>query len=325
MTSKAPLGARLILKDRTFNGTVDWETLTDDQVIAGRAKTVRLLRSPAMRIVTGLPDRRARIDERTIELPGRRLTLRVHRPIDRHDRLPLVLSFHGGGFLTGTGAQNDWLNSRLAARLPAVVVAVEYRLAPEHPLPAPIEDGYDTLDRLVDDPFGWGIDPAAVAVLGESAGGTIAALLALRSREHGPAIRAQVLVYSALDWTETMTDYPSVARNAGQPGLSASELRLARRLALPPGLDPISMSPLRFANLADLPPALAVAGELDPAFDHGREYVERLRAAGNDARFTGYPNAIHKFISGPGIVPAARPARREILEFLRGRLHAAAL
>jgi acetyl esterase len=318
MTSKAPLGARFILKDRP-----DWESVTEDQVIAGRAKLVRLLRSPAMRLVAGLPDHRAGIEERTLELPGRRLTLRVHRPKGRHDRLPLVLSFHGGGFITGTAAQNDWLNSRLAAALPAVVVAVEYRLAPEHPLPAPVEDGIDTLDRLVEDPFGWGIDPAKVAVLGESAGGTIAGLLALRSRKEGPAISAQVLVYPALDWTVTMTDHPSVARNIGQPGLSAAELQLARRFAVPPGFDPDLVSPLKVADLTGLPPALAVAGELDPAYDHGREYVERLRAAGNDARFTGYPNAVHKFISIPGVVPAARPARREILDFLRARLHAA--
>ncbi|MFC3491650.1 alpha/beta hydrolase [Glycomyces rhizosphaerae] len=317
MTSKAPIGARLILKDRP-----DWESVTEDQVIAGRAKLVRLLRSPAMRIVAGVPDHRARIEEHALELPGRRLTLRVHRPKGRHDRLPLVLSFHGGGFITGTAAQNDWLNSRLAAALPAAVVAVEYRLAPEHVLPAAVEDARDTLERLADDPFDWDIDPARIAVVGESAGGTLAALLALRSRETGPAISAQVLVYAALDWTATMTDHRSVERNIGQPGLSAGELRLARRISLPPDFDPDLVSPLKVADLSGLPPALAVAGELDPAYDHGRKYVERLRAAGNDARFTLYPNAVHKFISVPGLVPAARPARREILDFLRGRLAA---
>jgi acetyl esterase len=319
MTTKAPLGARLLLKDRP-----DWESVTADEVVAGRAKLVRLLRSPAMRVVAGLPDRRAGIEERTLELPGRNLTLRVHRPKGRHDRLPLVLSFHGGGFITGTAAQNDWLNSRLAARLPAVVAAVEYRLAPEHPLPAPVEDACDALDRLAADPFGWGLDPARIAVVGESAGGALAALLALRSRETGPALSAQVLVYPALDWTATMTDHPSVDRNTGQPGLSAGELRLARRIAVPPGFDSDLVSPLKSADLTGLPPALAIAGELDPVYDHGRGYVERLRAAGNDARFTGYPRAVHKFISVPGVVPAARPARREVLDFLRARLRATA-
>ncbi|TDC40955.1 alpha/beta hydrolase [Micromonospora sp. KC213] len=315
MRAKAPLRARVILRD-----TLDWEALTDDQVIAVREKINRLGSSRAARIITGLPDRRARIEQRTINLPGRRLNLRVHRPNNAGPRLPLILSFHGGGFIVGTAAQNDWLNSHLAARCPAVVVSVEYRLAPEHPLPEPIEDGYDTLVRLADDPFGWGIDPGAVAVLGESAGGTLAALIALRARKDGPPLHAQVLTYPATDWSETMTDYPSIAANAGNPGLSLSRLHASRRLSVPPTLDPRSVSPVRVDNLADLPPTLVITGELDPVDDQGRRYVERLRADGTDVRLTCYPEAIHGFLSTPGLVPAARPARREILAFMRGHL-----
>ncbi|GGQ54154.1 alpha/beta hydrolase [Couchioplanes azureus] len=189
---------------------------------------MRTATSRAARLVTGLPDRRARIEERTIDLPGRRLTLRVHRPGNAGPRLSLVLSFHGGGFVAGAPAQNDWLNSRLAARCPAVVVSVGYRLAPGQPLPAPVEDGYDTLVRL--------------------------------------------------------TGYPSIAANAGSPGLSPAQLRTYRRLSVPASLDARSVSPLRFDSLAGLPPALVVTGALDPVADHGR---------------------------------------REILAFLRGRLHPA--
>jgi acetyl esterase len=315
MRARAPLGARIVLRD-----TLDWEALTAAEVIAAREKVNRLRRSRAVRVVTGLPDRRARIEEVRLDLPGRGLVLRVHRPRRAGPELPLVLSFHGGGFIVGTAAQNDWLNSRLAARCPAVVVSVEYRLAPEHPLPRPVDDGYDTLRRLIEDPFGWGIDPAAVAVFGESAGGTLAALVALRAREDGLPLRAQVLGYPSTDWTETMGDYPSVTANAGQPGLAVSEWRAARRLSVPPDLDPRDVSPLKFGNLAGLPPALVVTGALDPAADHGRRYVERLRAAGTDARLICYPRAVHSFLSVPGLVPAARPARREILAFLRTHL-----
>lgn len=318
MGEKAPLRARIILRD-----ALDWEALTDGQVIAAREKVNRLGSSRAVRVITGLPDRRARIEERTIELPGRRLKLRVHRPKDAGARLPLILSLHGGGFITGTAAQNDWLNSHLAARCPAVVVSVEYRLAPEHPLPEPLEDAYDTLVRLVDDPFGWGIDPAAVAVLGESAGGTLAALIALHARKDGPPLRAQALTYPATDWSETMTNYPSIAANAGNPGLSLSRLHTGRRLSVPPTLDPRSVSPLKFDSLADLPPTLVIIGDLDPIGDQGRRYVERLCADGTDAHLTSYPKAIHGFLSVPGLVPAARPARREVLAFMRGCLHPA--
>lgn len=319
MSGKAPLGARILARD-----TTDWEALTDDQVIAARHRTNRLRASRALRVVTGFPDRRAHVEERTLDLPGRSLTLRVHRPRNAGPRLPLILSFHGGGFIFGTAAQNDWLNSRLAARCPAVVVGVEYRLAPEHPLPRPVEDGHDTLARILDEPEAWGVDPGAVAVLGESAGGTIAALLALRSRGGGPAVHAQVLAYPVTDWTDSWADHPSVAANAGQPGLSLSQLRTAARLSLPPDLDPRGVSPLKSEDLSELPPALVVTGALDPVADHGGRYVERLRSAGTEARLARYPRAVHGFVSMPGAVPQARAARREILAFLRGRLHPAA-
>ena len=317
MRGKAPLGTRLLRDSQ------DWEALTDDQVIAAREKANRVASSRAARIVTGRPDRGARIEETSIDLPGRRLTLRVHRPKHAGRRLPLVVSFHGGGFFAGTAAQNDWLNSHVAARCPAVVVSVEYRLAPEHPLPHPIDDGYDSVVRLVDDAARWGVDPAAVAVMGESAGGTIAGLVALRARTDGPPLRAQALLYPGMDWTESMTDYPSVTENADNPTLSLSRLRAARKFSLPPTLDPCSVSPVKFDSLAGLPPTLVVTAALDPLADHGRRYVERLREHGADAHLTCYPRATHTFLSIPGLVPAARPARREIVAFLRGHLHPA--
>lgn len=317
MKGRAPLGTR-ILRDNQ-----DWEAMTVDQLIDAREKVNRLASSRVARIISGLPDRRARIKEAAIDLPGRRLTLRVHRPKNAKPELPLIVSFHGGGFIGGTAAQNDWLNSHLAARCPAVVVSVEYRLAPRHPLPQPVEDGYDTLVRLVEDAGDWGIDPAAVAVMGESAGGMIAALIALRARKDGPSLRAQVLNYPSTDWTDSVEDYPSIVENADNPTLSLSRLRAARTLSLPPTLDPRSVSPIKFENLAGLPATLVVTAALDPVADHGHRYVERLRDSGNDVRLACYPKATHSFLSIPGLVPAARPARREILAFLRGHLHPA--
>jgi acetyl esterase len=317
MPGKAPLGTRILRDPR------DWEALTDDQVIAAREKANRAASSRAAWIVTGLPDRRAGIEEATIDLPGRRLTLRVHRPKNADRKLPLLVSFHGGGFIAGTAAQNDWLNSYLAARCPVAVVSVEYRLAPQHPLPQPVEDGYDTLVRLVEDAIGVGIDPTAVAVMGESAGGTIAALVALRARKDGPPLCAQVLNYPSTDWTGTMTDYPSIAENADNPTLPLSRLRTARKMSVPSTLDPRSVSPVKFENLAGLPPTLVVTAALGPVADHGRRYVERLREDGTGARLTCYPKATHSFLSTPGLVPAARPARREILAFLRSHFRPA--
>jgi len=317
MNGRAPVGTRIV------RDNLDWSALTDDQVVAAREKAIRKASSRVAWIVTGRPDRRASIEPAMIDLPGRRLALRIHRPTATDRKLPLIVSFHGGAFISGTAAQNDWLNSHLAARCPAVVVSVEYRLAPEHPLPQPIEDGYDTLVRLVDGAAGWGIDPAAVAVMGESAGGTIAALIALRARTDGPPLLAQVLNYPGTDWTRTMTEYPSMAENADNPTLSLSRLRAARRLSVPPDLDPRSVSPVKFESVTGLPPTLVVIAALDPLADQGRRYAERLREGGTDARLTCYPRATHTFLSTPNLVPAARPARREIRTFLRSQLHPA--
>ncbi|MGH8879718.1 MAG: alpha/beta hydrolase [Stackebrandtia sp.] len=315
---KTPWRTR-ILKDNQ-----DWTTFGTDQVIAARERINRLASSPAARILGGRPDRRARIDDTVLELPGRRLRLRVHRPKNSKGPLPLIISMHGGGFVVGSAVQNDWLNSHLAARCPAVVVAIDYRLAPEHPLPAPVDDGYDTLVRLVADADQWNIDTGAVAVLGESAGAMIAALMALRARTGGPALRAQVLNYPTTDWTETLTDYPSIAVNADNPTLPLSRLQVSRTLSVPPDLDPRSVSPVKFDDLTGLPPTLIVTAALDPVADHGSSYADRLRAAGVDTHLSCYPSATHSFLSTPGLVPAARPARREILAFLRTQLHSAA-
>ncbi|SDK87508.1 acetyl esterase [Glycomyces sambucus] len=318
MSEKPHLGVRLLVKDAT-----DWDSIDTAGIVAMRAKAEKLLASPLLRFVTKRPDPGARAEERRLDLPGRRLRLRAFLPERAEGPRPLVMSFHGGGFIGGSPEQNDWVNSGMSAALGAVVVGVDYRLAPEHPLPAPVEDGVDALEALAQDPFGWGIDPERIAVFGESAGGTIAALLALRSREEGPRVRAQVLVYPGTDWTGSATEYPSMARNGGNPGLSVARFRKCAELAVPAGVDALAYSPVKFASLADAPPALVVVGGLDAALDHGRRYVERLMEDGSEARITVYPRATHGFVSTPGLVPAARPARDAIVAFFAERLAAA--
>ncbi|MEU5871167.1 alpha/beta hydrolase [Glycomyces sp. NPDC047369] len=317
MSLKPHLGVRILMKDK-----VDWEAVTPADVVAMRAKSEKLMASPLLRFVTGRPDPGARVEERFLDLPGRRLRLRVFRPVLAEGPVPLVLSFHGGGFIAGSPEQNDWVNSGMSAALGAVVVGVDYRLAPEHPIPAAVDDGIETLDALAEDPFGWGVDPEAIAVFGESAGGTVAEMMALRSREEGPRIRAQVLANPASDWSATCLDYPSVARNAHNEGLSVPKFRRSADLAFPPGVDRAAYSPVTFASLASAPPALVVVGGLDMALDHGKRYVELLQAEGVDARIAVYPRATHGFISAPGLVPAAKLARAEAVAFLAARLRA---
>src|SRR5262249_39449741 len=159
---------------------------------------------------------------------------------------------HGGGFM-GSAPQSDWLNSYLAARLRAVVVSVEHRLlAPGISLSAVVDDGWDVLRHIVGHAVEWGVDPARTAVVGEGSGALVVALAAIRARESGLFLRAQVLVNPALDVTEKALDYASVAEHAHTPTLSVERLQAFLRLAVPPGTDPRSVSPLRAKDLGGL-------------------------------------------------------------------------
>jgi acetyl esterase/lipase len=138
----------------------------------------------------------------------------------------------------------------------------------------------------------------------------IAALTALRAREDGPSLRAQVLNYPTTDWTDSMTDYPSIMANADNPRLPLSRLRAARKLSLPSTVNPRSVSPLKFDTLAGLPPTLVITAALDPVADHGRCYVERLHQYGIDARLTSYPRRRTASSARPDSCrQPARPAR----------------
>ena len=256
-----------------------------------------------------------------IALADRVVRVRVHRPSTaRRDDLPLVLHVHGGGFV-GTAVQCDWVNSNLAARLPALVVSVEHRLlAPGTPLTAAVDDGWDVLDDVVRHATRWGVDAARVAVFGESTGAVITALAAIKARESGLELRAQVLINACVDLTSTVYDYASMTRYADSLTLTRAQMELFLRLAVPEGTDPRPLSPLYADDLGALAPALVVVPTLDPMADHGRSYAQRLQKAGTPARLTEYPGATHAFLSMPGVVPQARPARAEILGFLQRHL-----
>ncbi len=166
----------------------------------------------------------------------------------------------------------------------------------------------------------WGIDPARTAVFGESCGALITALAAIRARQAGLHLRAQVLVNPLADVTGAMFDHPSVTEHAHSPTLTVPQLRLLQRLAVPSGADPRTVSPLHAGDLTGLAPALVVVPGRDPLADHGRRYAERLRAAGTPVRLTEFPEATHAFVSMPAVVPQAEAARTEITEFLRDAL-----
>jgi len=317
MRGKVPLRVRILAALTT---EPDWDSITPDQVIELREAQNRKRRSAVGKFATGKPDRGARITTHALDLPGRRVNVRVYRPERGGSALPLIVAFHGGGFIGGAPDQDDWLLSHLAANCPAVVASVDYRLAPEHRVPAQVEDACDAVLRLVELAPVWEADPTRIALLGASAGATLAALTAIRADELRLPVRAQVLINPQFDWTTRVFEYPSFTENADAPTATPANCRAVQRIALPESFDPRAISPLWSDNLARLAPALIQAAGLDPLEDQAPAYADRLRQAGVDVTLTRYPEAVHAFLSMPGLVPAARPARTEILAHLRSHL-----
>ncbi|MER7584476.1 alpha/beta hydrolase [Kitasatospora sp. NPDC097691] len=321
----------------------DLSTITAEELRAYRDAENRWRASGPARAVLGEPDPGAEIAWQQVALPGRDLPVRVYRPVptgdgetDARTDLPLVVHVHGGGFV-GTAAQCDWTNSHLATQLPALVVSVEHRLlAPDSPLADAADDGWDVLRHVVRHAAQWGADPARAAVFGESCGALISALTAIRAREAGLELKAQVLVNPVVDVTGTMFDHPSMAEYAYSPTRALPQLRFVQRLAVPPGADADgdahadanddtgararAVSPRYADDLSGLAPALVVVPTRDALADHGRRYAEQLRAAGTPVRLSEYPGAKHAFLTMPGLEPQAEAAQAEILAFLRAAL-----
>lgn len=235
------------------------------------------------------------------------LQVRIYSPVGRVPR-GCVVDLHGGGWVLGDLDGNDWTCSTVAARTGALVVSVDYRLAPEHRFPAGVQDCVDAL--------GWAATlPAAetgVAVMGDSAGGNLAAVLALHARDNGgPTIALQVLIYPGTDLTKQS---PSLDINAHAPFLTRAAVDAFTDLYLGPDGDPRDplASPLLADQHAGLPRALVITAEHDPIRDDGRRYARALRTAGVPVRHTDYVDAPHGFLSVPGLVPAARQALAEI-------------
>ncbi|GAA4921661.1 acetyl esterase [Stackebrandtia albiflava] len=319
---KPPLGIRLM---HLVRRDPDVSAMSPDEVVAFAASQIRLAESRAARLLTGRPARGVTIGWEHLARPDRDIRVRVYRPTAATPApLPLLLHVHGGGFM-GTAVQCDWINSHLAARLSAVVVSVEHRLvAPGVPMSAAVDDGWDALRHLVEHAAEWGVDPARFAVAGESAGGMIAAMTAIRAARSGVPLRAQVLVNPCVDLTATALDHPSMTEYADTPTLTVERLKAFRRLAVSGDADARGISPLHADDLSGLAPALVVIPVLDPLADHGRVYADRLREAGTPAEVSEHDHAGHAFISMPTLVPQAKDARERITGFLRTHLAATA-
>ncbi|MDL5155794.1 alpha/beta hydrolase [Actinomycetospora termitidis] len=251
-------------------------------------------------------------------------TLRLYRPHGalpggrrREDGLPIVVNYHGGGGSLGNLDQSDWLCAQVAARIGALVLSVDYRLAPEHPYPAGRDDGYAALVWAVRHAEALGGRADRVAVMGDSAGGNLAAVVAMMARESGPGIDAQVLIYPVVDLT---LDAPSTAAFERGPLLTKADMDVFCANYLGPdgdATDPLC-SPLLAPDHRGLPRALVITAKVDPLHDDGVAYAHRLRAAGVPTRHSDHARAVHGFMTFPGMCRAATAALDEICDELGG-------
>jgi acetyl esterase len=233
---------------------------------------------------------------------------------------PVVVFFHGGGWVIGNIYQAEWLCSHVARNTGAVVVSAGYRLAPEHPFPTAVDDAYEATSWVARHTAEVGGRADRLAVMGASAGGNLAAVVCQRARdEGGPRIVHQTLLYPA-------TDMRPESRPPDQL-VDAPMLPLVDRKAYfdhytggDPDVNDPRLSPLLADSLADLPPALIITAEHDPLRDEGRRYAEGLCAAGTPARYTDYAGMVHGFMSYPGLASGARQALAEICQELRAAL-----
>jgi acetyl esterase len=280
--------------------------LSEDKVVALQARRTPNNAFTNRMFGTVVPG--TEVIDRTIPGPGGDLPVRVYRP-SRGDSgpRPLIVNFHGGGFVFGDLRLADWLCSSVAVTVGAVVVSVDYRLAPRHRFPAAVDDGYAAVVWAAENTAELGAN-GSLGVMGESAGGNLSAVMCLLARDRGgPVIAHQALLYPPTD----MASAPVAAADALI--IPEPEMRAYRTHYLGEA-DPRDsrVSPLLAEDHSRLPPALIQVAEHDPLRDDGVRYAAALRAAGVPVRFTEYVGMPHGYLNFPGVCRGAPQALAEL-------------
>lgn len=267
--------------------------------------------------VSGSPPEVAFVNNMQASYGGLTVPVRVYRPVQQ-GTLPVVVFYHGGGWVQGSLDSHDVLCRYLAKKSKAVVVSADYRLAPEHVFPAAVNDAYVVLNWVSAQGRHLDIDTTRIAVAGDSAGGNLAAVVCLMARDRkGPAVLFQALIYPGVDAANLNTEsYKMFAK-----GFMLDKANVERYIGMyiPDAQNRTNpyASPLLAESHAGLPPALVITAGFDVLRDEGEAYAKKLSAAGVPARVVRYPGMIHAFVSAPRLLPQAGQATDEIAAAIR--------
>ena len=260
--------------------------------------------------------------DRTIPTPGHAVPVRLYRPAGATAALPCILYMHGGGFMLGDLDSSDTSAWGLCAEANAVVVSVDYRLTPEHPYPAAFDDCFGVLRWLSEHAAEIGGDPARLAVSGESAGGNLAAALALAARDRGgPALRACAMVYPC---TGEETTLPSYIEHKDGPSLTTPRMAMYTEVYCSGARhrrDPYA-SPAFATDFSGLPPTFVHTAECDPIRDDGRMFAAKIAQAGGNVTYREAKRMLHGFLRARLTGAAAAAEHAALCGFLRAQLHA---
>jgi acetyl esterase len=259
----------------------------------------------------------ARVEDRVIPGPAGDVPVRIYWPSDE-PALPVIVFFHGGGWVICDLDTHDQTARHLAADVGAIVVSVDYRLAPEHKFPAAVDDCYAATVWAAENAASLGGDPNRMAVAGDSAGGNLAAAVPLMIKDRGgPALRFQLLVYpvTGTPWDDRV----SFVENAEGYMLTTKSMFWFVNHYMNERADTEHpyFSPTRAADHSGLPPALVITAEYDPLRDEGEAYADRLRAAGVPVRLHRYDGVIHGFFRLPAVIDRSSEALQEAAAAVR--------
>lgn len=264
----------------------------------------------------GVADAVAKIDYRYISGPTAELPIKIYTP-EGVGPFPAVVFFHGGGWVAGNIEINGVQHQQIAHDARAVVIAVNYQKAPEHKFPIPFDDCYSTLEWVLANAQALNINVDEIGVAGDSAGGNLAAAVALKARDvKGPRIAFQILIYPAVDYN---FEYPSMIDNAVGYSLTTQGMKWYwdQYMATTDDLANPYFRPMAAENLSNLPPTFTLTAELDPLRDEGEIFAQRLHDAGVKSVLKRYDSLIHGFALMQGFLPEAREAMQDIADNIR--------